>query len=158
MPIPERNAAKLIALFESNVLESIRLGYGKQYDPIYNGTEYKIILPDRKSCYVDAIIRASGQSFKLTAHPLRLVSALLERGELVENRDGDYCTGGIKLVSDDSYQTIRLNKNTGELQPSQRIYSYGVLNRYWQNENNFSAALVDAAIWVAEDWSRNDGN
>ncbi|GIB59867.1 TPA: hypothetical protein I6189_003414 [Vibrio cholerae] len=153
VPIPKQNAAKLIALFESDVLESIRIGYGKQREPRFNGTEYEITLPDSESCFVDAIIRASGQNFKLNAHPSRLVSALLERGELVENREGNYYTGGIKLVSDESYQVVRLDNDTGQFKPSQNIYSYGVLNRYWQNERNFSAAFIDAAIWLAEDWS-----
>ncbi|MFV0573967.1 MAG: FAD/NAD(P)-binding protein [Vibrio sp.] len=153
VPIPKQNAAKLIALFECNVLETIRIGYSEDSQPKFNGTGYEIKLPNHGPCFVNAIIRASGQNFKLNAHPSPLVSSLLKSGEIVENKEGTYTTGGIRMASDESYQVVKFDREIGEYRPSKTIYSYGVLNRYWQNERNFSAAFVDAAIWLAEDWS-----
>ena len=82
------------------------------------------------------------------------MSSLIKSGEIVENKEGAYNTGGARMVNDESHQVVRFDNEAGEYRPSQTIYSYGVLNRYWQNEPNFSAAFVEAAIWLAKDWSK----
>lgn len=99
------------------------------------------------------MIRASGQDFRLSLHPSRLVAALAEREELLANMEGHYSTGGIMLDSDESYGVMCRDPETGKIIPSPFIASYGVLTRYWQNERNFSAAFVEAAMWLSEEWS-----
>ncbi len=47
----------------------------------------------------------------------------------------------------DGFETYKLMENRrGTIKPSEYFYSFGVLTRYWQNERNFSKAIVDALI------------
>ncbi|WP_234498071.1 FAD/NAD(P)-binding protein [Vibrio maritimus] len=160
VPIPRQNAEKLIALYEAGVLDSVKMGYGESQNPCFNGHAYDIKHEEhadektqQQTKHADAVIRASGQDFKLSLHPSRLVSALVERGELLANREGHYATGGVMLDSDESYVVMSRSPATGKPVPSPHLSSYGVLTRYWQNERNFSAAFVEAALWLAETWT-----
>lgn len=156
VPIPLLNAEKLLALFESGKLESVKMGYQISGNPVAHGGQYQVTFTDgdaKSTRLVDALIRASGQDFRLSLHPSRLVSALAEREELLANREGHYSTGGIMLDSDESYGVMCRDPETGRVVPSPWIASYGVLTRYWQNERNFSAAFVEAAMWLSEEWA-----
>jgi hypothetical protein len=39
--------------------------------------------------------------------------------------------------------------------PSPYLASFGSPVRFWQNERNFAAAFVEAATWVAGDWTEH---
>ncbi|MCG2838086.1 FAD/NAD(P)-binding protein [Photobacterium sp. WH77] len=156
VPIPQSNAEKLIALFESGKLESVKMGYQASANPAIHDNHYKLTFIEDDhdvSRQVDTVIRASGQDFRLSLHPSRLVAALAEREELLANMEGHYSTGGIMLDSDESYGVMCRDPETGKIILSPFIASYGVLTRYWQNERNFSAAFVEAAMWLSEEWS-----
>lgn len=157
VPIPLSNAEKLIALFESGILKSVKMGYDISPNPIESDNGFELsYLNESGYTYIpiDAVIYASGQSFNLHSHPSQLVKNLLEKDELVAYEEENYVTGGVSLDSYDSYQVMCRDSKTGVVKPSEFIASFGVLTRFWQNERNFSAAFVEAAVWMAEQWSQ----
>lgn len=149
VPIPLENAQKLKCLFEAGLLQSIKLGYNS--NPLVLLDE-RVRLVDTKGHSVDfnLVINTISQDFDVYKHPSALVKSLLEQKEIVPNLEGEYNTGGLML---DGFETYKLlQKRNGYIEPSKYFYSFGVLTRYWQNERNFSKAIVDAAESVSDDW------
>lgn len=155
VPIPLSNAEKLIALIESKKLSTISMGYKKEQNIHREKDGYKVFYDDNqeeRSIIVSSIVDASGQNFQLTYHPSCLIQSLLKKGKLVPNKEGCYQTGGIMLDSNDSYRAMQQSKDRNNFLVSSHIYSFGILTRYWQNERNFSDAIVSAAKWISQEW------
>ncbi len=157
VPIPLMNAEKLIALFDSGILQSVKMGYEISPNPVGGEGDFEVCyLNDNGHTYltVDAVIYASGQSFDLQKNPSQLIANLLSNHELLPYSEEGYNTGGVFLDGYDSYQVMCRDSITGAIKVSEFVSSFGVLTRFWQNERNYSAAFVDAAIWVADQWSQ----
>jgi hypothetical protein len=59
-------------------------------------------------------------------------------------------TGGIGANEINHFQV--LNNIRGYRDYSNNLYSFGPITQYWQNQNNYAAAFVNAAKMVAQDW------
>lgn len=144
VPIPLQNAKKLVALIESGVLSTIRLGYQKalnaSFDLTCSGTTIK----------PDIVIRSNGHNYDVTRHPSPLIRHMLEGGELVEYNENGYRAGGICAAESTSFRVV--NRIRGCPSHSEQLYSFGPITQYWQNQNNYAAAFVNAARMVAQDW------
>lgn len=136
VPIPLQNARKLISLIKAGVLSTIQLGYQKELNQFfefdYLGT---IIKPDTVIC-------SHGQNYDVRRHPSLLVKNLIENQEVIEYSENGYRPGGI--CADESTH-FRVATNTkGYRDQSWHLYSFGPVTQYWQNQNNYTAAFVNA--------------
>jgi uncharacterized NAD(P)/FAD-binding protein YdhS len=136
VPIPLKNARKLIALIEAGVLSTVALGYEGQAPAA--GAE------------PDLVICSHGQNYALSRHPSLLIRHLLERKEVLAYSEDGYRTGGIGASEANRFRV--LNELGGQPACSTHLYSFGPITQYWQNQNNFAAAFVSAAQLVAQDW------
>lgn len=144
VPIPLQNARKLMALFEAGVLSTVALGYEAQAAaPAGSAGAAAASAPDLVIC-------SHGQNYDLERHPSPLIRHLLEKKEIVAYSEDGYRTGGIG-ASEASLFRVR-NALGGKLAWSAHLSSFGPITQYWQNQNNFAAAFVNAAQVVAQDW------
>ncbi|MEN8275693.1 FAD/NAD(P)-binding protein [Acinetobacter seifertii] len=149
VPIPLENAQKLKCLFEADLLQSLKLGYNNK--PLKIMDSHVQLIDDLGHSFdFDLVVNTISQDFDIYKHPSALVKSLLEQKNIVPNMEDEYNTGGLML---DGLETYKLMENRrGTIKPSEYFYSFGVLTRYWQNERNFSKAIVDAADSVSTDW------
>jgi uncharacterized NAD(P)/FAD-binding protein YdhS len=149
VPIPLENAQRLKLLFDSGLLKTIKLGYlnsniqlSKNIVHINNSLENQVSF--------NLVINTISQNFDIKKHPSKLIQSLLNQKEIIPNIEGSYNTGGLML---DGYETYKVLQNhKGYIGASQFFYCIGVLTRYWQNERNFSQAIVEAADSVSNEW------
>lgn len=145
VPIPLQNAKKLVALIEAGVLSTVRLGYRQQPGaaPAIDGASGPV--------RPDIVIRSHGHHADMRRHPSLLVRQLLERGEVLEYSEGGYRTGGIAAAEADGFRVMRATAAGPRC--SAQLYAFGPLTQYWQHQNNYAAAFVNAATVVAQDWT-----
>jgi uncharacterized NAD(P)/FAD-binding protein YdhS len=144
VPIPLQNARKLIALIEAGVLSTIAVGY---HDKEMPPPGFADLVGDIKP---NLVICSSGQNSDLKKHPSLLIHHLLERQEVVAYSEEGYRTGGIGASESSRFRV--LSNVGGRLGYSEKLYSFGPITQYWQNQNNFAAAFVSAAQLVVQDW------
>ena len=144
VPVPLQNARKLLCLIDAGVLETVTLGYrdapaGAQ--PLLPGA----VAPD-------LVVRSHGQDYDLARHPAPLLRNLLERGEIVAYSDAGYYPGGIDASATSAFRVARRGAAGARGARSACLSSFGPVTQYWQNQNNFAAAFVEAAKVTARDW------
>jgi uncharacterized NAD(P)/FAD-binding protein YdhS len=144
VPIPFKNASKLIALMRSGVLSANALGYAAA-----DGSE-SAKRPLERAIQHDVMICSSGQNYDLSLHPSIFTKRLMCAGEIVAYEEGGYRPGGIAASESQSYR-IRNNLH-GRPSFSTNLFSFGPITQYWQNQNNYAAAFVHAAQLVAAEW------
>jgi uncharacterized NAD(P)/FAD-binding protein YdhS len=138
VPIPLQNARKLTALIDAGVLSTVQLGYQKKLN--YWITTIK----------PDIVICSHGQNYDIRRHPSLLIKNLIESQEVIEYSENGYRPGGI--CADESSHFRVANNINGYRDRSQHLYSFGPVTQYWQNQNNYAAAFVNAATVVAQNW------
>ena len=145
VPIPLQNAKKLVALIEAGVLSTVRLGYQEQSSAVFT------IAGEQGSVQPDIVIRSHGHNYDMRHHPSQLIRQLLEAGELLEYREDGYRTGGIAAAESSGFRVAH-ETAAGTLH-SDQLYAFGPVTQYWQNQNNYAAAFVNAAKGVAQEWA-----
>lgn len=145
VPIPLQNAKKLVALIEAGVLSTIRLGYQEQ-----PGTAFAIDA-GQGPVQPDIVIRSNGHNYDMRRHPSQLIRHLLEGGELLAYSEDGYRPGGIAAAESSGFRVARTT--AAGTRYSDQLYAFGPLTQYWQNQNNYAAAFVNAATVLARDWA-----
>ena len=145
VPIPLPNARKLAALFEANVLSSIRLGHHSELNPPFEiNTPNATIQPH-------IVICAHHKHYDVKCHPSLLIRNLIDHQEVLEYNQNGYQPGGICADASSVFRVT--NRIKGYCDLSTHLYAFGPVSQYWQNQNNYAAAFVNAAIVVAKDWA-----
>lgn len=149
VPIPKENALKLRCLFQKGLLHTVKVGY--ENNQIFQEDEKVILVTQEGEKYsFDLVINTISQNFDVYQHPAKIIQSLLDKNSILPNIESGYNTGGLML---DGYETYKLmQEQQGTVEPSPHLYGFGVLTRYWQNERNFSKAIVDATESVVADW------
>lgn len=144
VPLPLQNARKLLCLIEADVLTTLALGYEQ-------GPDAGFALTVNGACiHPDLVVCSNGQDYTMQAHPAPLLKKLLERGEIVAYAEDGYRTGGIAACEASRFR-VQQESGTGVV-ISSCLYSFGPVTQYWQNQNNFAAAFVQAAHVAVQDW------
>lgn len=154
VPMPAANAEKLLALMDAGVLTTVKQGYGAP--EIFVDDDGMFRVPhqsahgDPATLRVDCVVRATAQDFSMERHPAPLLHNLARRDEIVPHAEGGYVTGGIAL---DAGGGFRVTRRAGDIcVRSHHLSAFGPPVRFWQNENNYARAFVEAAERVADDW------
>jgi uncharacterized NAD(P)/FAD-binding protein YdhS len=145
VPIPLQNAKKLVALIDAGVLSTVRLGYKEQLGGLFP------VDGEQSAVQPDIVIRSQGHDYDMRRHPSQLIRYLLEAGELIEYSEDGYRTGGIAVSESSGFQVA--HATAANTFYSNQLYAFGPVAQYWQNQNNFAAAFVNAAKVVAQDWT-----
>lgn len=145
VPIPLQNAKKLVALIEAGALSTVRLGYQEQ-----SGAAFTID-SEQGSVQPEIVIRSHGHNYDMRRHPSQLIRRLLEGGELLEYSEDGYRTGGIAAAESSGFRVAQATE--AGTRHSDHVYAFGPVTQYWQNQNNYAAAFVNAAKMVAQDWA-----
>lgn len=145
VPIPLPNARKLICLMEAGILSTVQLGYLNPMNAVLE------ISNGKDSDKSDMIIFANGKNYNINKHSLSLIKNLIRRREIIEHRENGYRTGGISASPTNCFQVQ--NNISGHLAYSHNLYSFGPITQYWQNQNNYAGAFVEAAQCIAQDWA-----
>ena len=150
VPIPKENALKLKCLFEKGLLHTVKVGY--ENNQLFQEEDRVILVTQQGDKYsFDFVINTISQNLNVYQHPARIVQSLLNKNAILPNIESGYNTGGLML---DGFETYKLmQEQQGTVEPSSHLYGFGVLTRYWQNERNFSKAIVDAAESIVAEWT-----
>lgn len=145
VPIPLQNAKKLVALIEAGVLSTVRLGYQEQSGAVFT------IDGEQGPVQPDIVIRSHGQNYDLRRHPSPLIRRLRKAGELLEYCEEGYRTGGIAVAESKGFRVAH-ETQAGTVY-SDQLYAFGPVTQYWQTQNNYAEAFVNAAKVVAQEWA-----
>lgn len=148
VPIPLQNARKLIALIKAGILSTVQLGYSK------NNFDFSEIVIGSTKITPDIVILSNGQNYDIKNHPSIFIKKLIGRGEIVAHDEDGYLTGGIGANEATGFRVANVLEGgvKNQCTYSQNLYSFGPITQYWQNQNNYAAAFVNAAQITASEW------